>query len=38
MLLAPVVLPFRCSRCGLRQFRSVFANVRERSHYDHKKH
>ena len=33
LLAAPVVLPFRCSRCGWRQFRSSFSRVRDRNDY-----
>lgn len=36
MLISPLLLPFRCSRCGWRQFRSVFSRVRDRSNFDHK--
>ena len=33
LLMAPIVLPFRCSRCGWRQFRSSFSRVRNRNDY-----
>jgi predicted nucleic acid-binding Zn-ribbon protein len=33
ILMAPVLLPFRCSRCGWRQFRSSFSKVRDKSNY-----
>jgi predicted nucleic acid-binding Zn-ribbon protein len=33
VLIAPFVLPFRCSRCGWRQFRSSFSRVRDKSNY-----
>ena len=33
LLMAPFVLPFRCSRCGWRQFRSSFSRVRDKNNY-----
>ena len=33
LLMAPIVLPFRCSRCGWRQFRSSFSRVRDKNKY-----
>ena len=33
LLIAPFLLPFRCSRCGWRQFRSSFSRVRDKSDY-----
>lgn len=33
MLIAPFVLPFRCSRCGWRQFRFSLSRVRDKSQY-----
>ena len=33
LLMAPIVLPFRCSRCGWRQFRSSFSRVRDKNNY-----
>jgi predicted nucleic acid-binding Zn-ribbon protein len=33
VIIAPVVLPFRCSRCGWRQFRSSFSRVRDKNDF-----
>jgi len=33
LLIAPFLLPFRCSRCGWRQFRSSFSRVRDKNNY-----
>lgn len=33
LLISPLVLPFRCSRCGWRQFRSSFSRVRDKNNY-----
>jgi hypothetical protein len=33
ILIAPILLPFRCARCGWRQFRSSFSRVRDRNNY-----
>jgi len=33
ILIAPIMLPFRCARCGWRQFRSSFSRVRDRNNY-----
>jgi len=33
VIVAPFVLPFRCSRCGWRQFRSSFSRVRDKGNY-----
>jgi hypothetical protein len=33
VIVAPFMLPFRCSRCGWRQFRSSFSRVQDKSNY-----
>jgi ribosomal protein L37E len=33
VLISPIQLPFRCSRCGWRQFRSSFSRVRDKDNY-----
>jgi hypothetical protein len=33
VVIAPFMLPFRCSRCGWRQFRSSFSRVRDKNDY-----
>ncbi len=33
VLMGPILLPYRCSRCGWRQFRSSFSKVRNKDDY-----